>query len=163
MKNKFIKLLSLISLTLITSCNTPIETTGYLGKKEESTAMVLKYTIYSEMSSPFKLSGSIQAMEKCEIKDKYYLSYTFDNIYSSSSITEYALGVFTKDNFDSSKTVSFNYDIDLEKMFPKTSETFKTYLFFHVSDYKRSDVYTYYTSEMKYSWDGDKVKISTDF
>ena len=164
MKNKIAKLFASVSLMMLSSCGASnVETTGYMGKKDDSTAIILKYTTYNVMSAPFKLKGSIQAMEKCEIQEKYYLSYTYDSVYSSSSITEYGLGIFTKEQFDSNKSISFELNVDLEKMFPKTSETFKTYILFHGSDYKRSDPYTYYTSEFKYSWEDNKVKISMDF
>ncbi len=158
MKRKILLAASLSSAFILASCGaSDISSTLFM----QSGAVKLNYNISSELTSSSKISGNLEKTDSATLSDSYYFGYTFSQPkMSSTDFSCQAFYVFQKSSLEENNSVSFEASLDLEKVFPKDSETMTVYFVVYQSDFSFSDLATYSYSTISYSWDNDKVKIA---
>lgn len=148
--------IQLLSLILLTSCSSTIEGTMYISDAS------IKISWSNTLTSDSKITGTFTLNDGQAPKEYYVLGYTDKSIYSSTSTTETVLQKFTKGQLSQDNTINYEIKLNLNSMFPTKDKQRMLYFIFHSSEYSRSDIKTYSTSEYKYTWDGDKVKLNLE-
>ena len=167
MKKNIFKILTLSAMTLLASCGaSQIDAKLYIGgSSEKETSIVVKYTYQDVLEAGYKLKGTICPQKNAVLKDSYTFSYSFEKP-KANSYTEYNLCTWTKSQLEATKSgdsyteLSFEIEFDIDKMFPKDSETKVTYFVLHASNWNRENILDYNCSEHPYTWNGSKVKLT---
>ncbi len=165
MKKNLLKAIGLSALTILTSCGggTKVEGTLYVGDGfNKMNAIVLKYNINSVLEEGAKISGAIYAQENAVVNSGYTFAYTSTNPLNATTYVEYAICQWSKDLITTTEA-KYDLTLDLKKVFPGTEETNKMYFVIHSSTWDNKDLTTFTSTEYKYSWDGNKVKLNLDF
>ncbi len=144
-------------LSFLASCASEYETTLYIQNGD----VRLQYQISSELKEGSALKGSLFIDKEDSLKDSYVLAYTFDEPkMSTTNYSETTLYTFNKENILGKTSVKYLVTLNLSEVFPKDSQTSKVYIVIRTSDYDFTDVYSYGSSCLTYSWSGDTVKLS---
>ncbi len=161
MNKKLLLSSALALMTCLSSCEGAVYNTNlYLG------SVTLSYKINEVLEIGSKLTGNITATVGSTLNDSYILAYS--NIAPASVYSETVLFEARKSQIESTKNgsnfvgVNFDLTLDLEKVFPKDSESKKVYFVIHGNEWDSKNVLTYNYSQFSFSWNGDKVKLSNN-
>jgi hypothetical protein len=152
MKNNLLKL-SLFGCLLLTGCgSSKVESTQFCNNAS------INYFYNSTLTSDSKITGSFDGTNESKGYEYYVLSYSTTRPYSA--VNSYKETVIKYFYLKDTKTQDFEITLNLDAMFPTKIKEDNIYLVFHGSTWSTSDLTSYSSSELTYSWNNDKVIIN---
>lgn len=152
LKYKLFTFLSFIVILVLTSCNSTVSSTIYLGSQS------LTYELNETLKDDFTLKGKIETEEDATLCDYYELAYSYTLPNKTDSYLENVIYKTEKDNFSS--TLEFNISLNTS-IFSSNSDTI--YLIYHGDEFDTKNSFTYTYSEIKYTKKDNKVTLNLDF
>ena len=166
-KTKFLAILGLTTLTLLTSCGSDIEISIGLGDGSvPDDGIRLHFGLNNTIEEGFAIEGYLTAEKDAVIKDEYVFTYAHtDPLFGDDTYIETTLFTWKKDqilatkNGDAYGNVEFKAELNLESVFPKDLEDKIVYFVLHASIWDKNNITEVGSTDYSYTWSGDKVNI----